>query len=56
MDEGFIVIDSLRQIELADITISLARRSGFSSVAELLKIAKHGQGENIYFIEFHYED
>jgi hypothetical protein len=54
MDEGHIVVDSLEEIELADITHDLARESGFPSVDELLKIAKHGQGENVYLIRFHY--
>jgi hypothetical protein len=49
------VIDKLRRIEFDDITPELARKSGFAGVAELLKIAKHGAGENVYLVEFHYE-
>jgi hypothetical protein len=55
LDEGTVVIDQLHEIGFDDITPSLARRSGFSSVAELLKVAKHGKGENVYLVEFHYE-
>ena len=54
MDEGEIEVDSIRAISLAEITPELARRSGFEDVDELLKIAKHGSGENIYLIRFHY--
>jgi hypothetical protein len=54
MDEGHIVVDSIVPIELSDITYDLARESGFESVDDLLKIAKHGPGENIYLIRFHY--
>ena len=54
MDEGEIEVDSIQTIGMADITPGLARRSGFKDVAELLKIAKHGRGENIYLIRFHY--
>jgi hypothetical protein len=54
MDEGEIEVDSIRPISVDDITPDLARRSGFRDVAELLKIAKHGRGENIYLIRFHY--
>jgi hypothetical protein len=54
MDEGEIKIDSVEQIELADITPQLARESGFLGVADLLKVARHGKGENIYLIRFHY--
>jgi len=54
MDEGEIEVDSIQAIRLADITPDLARRSGFNDVADLLTIAKHGSGDNIYLIRFHY--
>ena len=54
MDEGQIVVDSITPIRLADITHDLARESGFSSVKDLLEIAKHGSGDNVYVIRFHY--
>jgi hypothetical protein len=54
MDEGEIEVDSIRPISLADITPDLARRSGFKDVDDLLTIAKHGSGDNIYLIRFHY--
>jgi hypothetical protein len=54
MDEGQIVVDSIMPIGIADITHDLARESGFSSVKELLKTARHGSGDNIYLIRFHY--
>ncbi len=56
LDEGFIVVDKLYQIALDDITAAMARACGFSSVTDLLKTAKHGQGENVYLVEFHYEE
>jgi hypothetical protein len=54
MDDGQIVVDSIEPIELGDITYDLARESGFASVEDLLKIAKHGRGDNVYLIRFHY--
>jgi hypothetical protein len=54
MDEGEIVIDSVEPISLKDITSDLAIESGFESRADLLKVAKHGAGENVYLIRFHY--
>ena len=54
MDDGHIVVDSIVPIRLADITYDLARESGFSSVQDLLEIAKHGRGDNVYLIRFHY--
>jgi len=54
MDEGHIVVDSIKQIEMDDITEELARESGFESVHDLLETAKHGSGDNVYLIRFHY--
>jgi hypothetical protein len=54
MDEGQIVVDSIRPIRLADITHDLARESGFNSVKDLLQTAKHGRGDNVYLIRFRY--
>jgi hypothetical protein len=52
---GHVVVDKVRRIEFDDITPALARRSGFAGVVDLLKVAKHGPGENVYLVEFHYE-
>jgi hypothetical protein len=54
MEEGWIEVDSIDTIGFPDITPELARESGFLGVLDLLKIAKHGSGENIYLIRFHY--
>ena len=54
MEDGEIEVDSIEQIGFPDITPELARESGFLGVLDFLKVAKHGQGENIYLIRFHY--
>ena len=54
MDEGSIVVDSIVPIALADITYDLARESGFDSVDDLLETARHGAGDNVYLVRFHY--
>jgi hypothetical protein len=54
MDDGQIVVDSIERIRLKDITYDLARESGFDSVKDLLAIARHGRGRNVYLIRFHY--
>ena len=56
LGRGHVVVQSIRRIALSDITPALARRSGFAGVVDLLKVAKHGPGENVYLIEFVYED
>jgi hypothetical protein len=49
---GAIEVTGMREIGFADITPSLARRSGFEGVVDLLKIAKHGPGERVFLIDF----
>lgn len=47
-------VESLEPIGFPDITPELARESGFAGVIDLLKVARHGKGEQIYLIRFHY--
>ena len=54
MEDGAIEIDSIQPIGFPDITPQLARESGFLGLIDLLKVAKHGRGENIYLVRFHY--
>ena len=54
MDEGEILIDSIEPISMQDITHDLALESGFQSRADLLGVAKHGSGDNVYLVRFHY--
>ena len=54
MDDGHIEIDSIESIGLPDITPELARESGFAGVIDLLKVARHGRGDRVYLIRFHY--
>ncbi len=54
MDEGEIEVDSIESIGFPDITPDLARASGFLGLVDLLKMAKHGKGENVYLVRFHY--
>jgi hypothetical protein len=54
MEDGHIVVDSIEPIGKKDLTHDLARESGFESVDDLLSVAKHGPGEKIFLIRFHY--
>jgi hypothetical protein len=54
MGEGEIEIESITPIGFSDITKELAQESGFLGILDLLKVAKHGKGNNIYLIRFHY--
>jgi hypothetical protein len=54
MDGGHVVVDSVEPITLKDVTGELARESGFPSRKALLEKAKHGPGDLVYLIRFHY--
>jgi hypothetical protein len=54
METGEIEVDSIETIAFPEITPMLARESGFLGVLDLLKVAKHGKGEKIYLVRFHY--
>jgi len=56
LEHGHVRVTKIRRIGISDITPELARRSGFAGVVDLLKIAKHGRGENVYLIDFVFED
>jgi hypothetical protein len=51
---GHIVVTSVLEMALSDITPELARRSGFSGVVDLLKTAVHGPGRRVFLVEFEY--
>ena len=52
---GAIVVDKIQETRLDDITSALAQRCGFPSLVDLLKTAKHGPGERVFVIDFHYD-
>ncbi len=54
MDEGHVVVDAIDEIGMEEITDALARESGFSDRADLLAMAVHGGGDNVYVVRFHY--
>jgi hypothetical protein len=54
MDEGHIVVDSIDRIRLKDVTRELARESGFATVKDLLQVARHGPGDQVFLVRFHY--
>jgi hypothetical protein len=55
MGDGQIVVTAVHETGLSDITGSLARECGFKRTVDLLKIAQHGPGRNVFLIDLHYE-
>jgi hypothetical protein len=56
MDGGHVLVESVREISLSDVTGDLERESGFDGLVDLLKTAKHGRGTKVYLIKFRYVD
>jgi hypothetical protein len=54
LEEGKIKVTSIREISWEDLTDKLARDTGFKNLIDLMKTAKHGSGQNIYYIRFQY--
>ncbi len=54
LDEGWIEINTVKEIALGDVTPSMAKESGFQGLVDLLKVAKHGKGERVFLVSFTY--
>lgn len=54
MEDGHVVVDTIDEIADADITDRLAQESGFPSVDALMAVARHGAGERVFLVRFHY--
>jgi hypothetical protein len=54
LEEGHIEVTSIREMTWEDLTDKLARDTGFKNLIDLMKTAKHGSGQNIYYIRFQY--
>ena len=50
-----VVVERIYESSLDDVSPALARSCGFDSVADLVKTAKHGPGERVFIIDFHYD-
>lgn len=56
MGAGHVRVTGMRPIAIEEITPKMARDSGFEGVIDLLKTARHGHGEKVYFITFEYRE
>jgi hypothetical protein len=54
LEEGQIRVISVREIPWEDLTDKLARDTGLKNLMDLMRTAKHGSGQHIYYIRFQY--
>jgi len=56
MGDGHVVVTAISPTALTDINGSLARQCGFKGTVDLLKVAQHGPGRNVFLIDFQYQE
>lgn len=56
LGSGSIEVLRIQEIGFEALTPALARRCGFASLVEMLRLAKHGAGERVFLIDFRYRD
>lgn len=52
---GHVEVTRIQQVDRDDITDEIARASGFADLEDLMGVAQHGSGSNVYLIDFVYE-
>ena len=52
LEDGQIEVRSIREISWEDLTDELARETGFNNLIDMMKTAKHGSGQHVYYIRF----
>ena len=56
MGDGHVVVTEIVPIDFSEITGTMARECGFKGLLDLLKVAQHGTGRNVFLIDFYYEE
>jgi hypothetical protein len=56
LEEGHIEVTSVREISWDDLSDSLARAGGFRNLVDMMKTAKHGSGQRVYYVRFRYRN
>ena len=52
---GHVEVTRIQHVDLGDITDEMACASGFTDLEDLMSVARHGSGENVYLIDFVYD-
>jgi hypothetical protein len=54
LEQGHIVVTSIREMTWEDLDDRLARDTGFINLVDMMKTAKHGSGLHVYYVRFNY--
>jgi hypothetical protein len=52
---GHVRVTRIQHVDRSDITEEIARASGFADLADLMGVAQHGYGQQVFLIDFVYE-
>ncbi|THD80754.1 MAG: ASCH domain-containing protein [Phenylobacterium sp.] len=56
LEGGHVEVTRIQHVDRSDITEEIARRSGFADLADLMGVAQHGSGEQVFLIDFVYDE
>jgi hypothetical protein len=56
LEGGHIEVSAIREISWEDLSDSQARDGGFKNLVDMMKTAKHGSGQRVYYVRFRYRD
>ncbi len=56
LEGGYIEVTSLWEITWEELSDGLARQTGFENLADLMKTAKHSQGQRVFYVDFAYRE
>jgi hypothetical protein len=55
LNGGYVEVTRIQHVDRGDVTDEIARATGFADLADLMGVAQHGAGSNVYLIDFVYE-
>jgi hypothetical protein len=53
---GYVEVTRIQHVDRSDITEAIARVSGFRDLDDLIGVAQHGSGEQVFLIDFVYRE
>ena len=56
LSPGWVEVTPVLELGLADVTDDMARESGFANRVDLLRTARHGAGQRVFFVRFRYSE
>ena len=52
--DGHIEVTRLQEVDLEDVTETIAVAGGFANLSALMETARHGRGERVFIVDFQF--